>query len=204
MAAGVVVDEMAVVTLGEFQRQRVFAHRGDRRRRVLCRCACSGWLRVGLPRLGLPGGAVVVDLAQDHVDVPGNVVAAGVKTFRRNAPWVSTQCRNDALARPSRPHAWRRRRGTASTLRSAPAGAPLRIRSATSADQAVEVGVGTRLRFRLRPVLCAGPFGHQGADQRRDVGERPVAQHVTGHGDEAFGSAAIDFDVLAVWPLRTR
>ena len=86
LAAGVVEDEMAVVALGEFERQRVLAHRRDRRACRLCRCAGSAWLRVGLPRLGLPGGALVVDLAQDHVDVPGNIVAAACRDISAQCP----------------------------------------------------------------------------------------------------------------------
>ena len=40
--------------------------------------------------------------------------------------------------------------------------------------QVVEVGLVTRRRC----LLCTGTLGHQRADHRRDVAERPVLQHV--------------------------
>ena len=87
-------------------------------------------------------------------------------------------------------------------LRSAPAGAPSRISSTTSADKPSRSRRRRQDRRRLSRRLCAGMFGDQRLDNRRDVGERLVDQNVLGNRDEAAGAAGINLDLLAVRPFR--
>ena len=140
---------------------------------------------------------LVVNLAQDHVDLAGNSSRPRLETF------LCDPCRvaRSVVMMRSRDQPAARMAATARnsiTLRSAPAGAPSRISSATSSDRPSR-SASSPGRRRL---LCAGTLGHQHADHRRDVAERPVLQHVAGHGDEAIGAAAVDLDMLAVRSLR--
>ena len=171
-AAGVVKDKMSVMLLGEHAAR---ARPRPRPRRLSAAGAAPVvHLAAGL-RLGAPCRALVVDLAQDHVDLAGNVIAARVETFRRNPGRVRAQRRDDAVARP----AGRAHGGDRAEQHLAAIGAG----RCTVADQlghlgrqAVEVcavgaGCGPAARRSLRRHARRSALDHW-----RDVGERPSSR----------------------------